>query len=65
MSAYAALQAKEFTSETDGYRATGHQRFVGTGYFDDVAQVIAGGEVSTMALRGSTEHEQFDLPIAQ
>ena len=60
MSAYADLQTAEFASEADGYRATGHQRFVGTGYFDEVAQVIAGGEVSTMALKGSTEEEQFD-----
>jgi isocitrate lyase len=59
MSAYADLQSEEFASENEGYRATGHQRFVGTGYFDEVAQVIAGGEVSTMALKGSTEEEQF------
>jgi isocitrate lyase len=32
---------------------------VGTGYFDEVAKVIAGGEVSTAALAGSTETEQF------
>jgi isocitrate lyase len=36
-----------------------HQRFVGTGYFDDVAQTIAGGASSTTALSGSTEEEQF------
>jgi isocitrate lyase len=36
-----------------------HQAFVGTGYFDDVAQVIAGGASSTTALHGSTEQEQF------
>ena len=59
MSAYAELQEREFASESQGYRGTGHQRFVGTGYFDDVAQVIAGGELSTAALRGSTEEEQF------
>jgi isocitrate lyase len=60
MSAYAELQAAEFAAEADGYRATGHQRFVGTGYFDEVAQTIAGGETSTAALRGSTEEAQFD-----
>jgi isocitrate lyase len=65
MSAYAELQSNEFGAEKNGYRATGHQRFVGTGYFDEVAQVIAGGEVSTMALKGSTEEEQFTMPIAQ
>jgi isocitrate lyase len=61
MSAYAELQSAEFAAEANGYRATGHQRFVGTGYFDEVAQVIAGGETSTAALRGSTEEQQFDV----
>ncbi len=43
MTAYAALQEREFTREADsGYRATKHQRFVGTGYFDEVAQTISG-----------------------
>jgi isocitrate lyase len=32
---------------------------VGTGYFDEVAQVIMAGECSTGALKGSTEQEQF------
>lgn len=59
MSAYSELQEAEFAAEADGYTATKHQREVGTGYFDDVAQVIAGGESSTTALRGSTEQEQF------
>jgi isocitrate lyase len=59
MSAYAALQENEFAMEDEGYEATAHQRFVGTGYFDEVAQVISGGETSTAALRGSTEEEQF------
>ncbi len=36
-----------------------HQRFVGTGYFDQVQQVISGGLASTTALAGSTEAEQF------
>ncbi len=43
----------------EGYTATKHQREVGTGYFDEVAQVIAGGEASTLALAGSTEAAQF------
>jgi isocitrate lyase len=59
MEAYAELQEAEFTAEKHGYSATKHQREVGTGYFDDVAQVIAGGHSSTTALRGSTEEEQF------
>jgi isocitrate lyase len=59
MSAYSELQQKEFAAEKDGYRAVKHQQFVGTGYFDDVSQVIAGGTSSTTALHGSTEQEQF------
>lgn len=59
MAAYSELQEAEFAVESDGYTATKHQREVGTGYFDDVAQVIAGGESSTTALHGSTEQEQF------
>jgi isocitrate lyase len=60
MTAYAALQEREFAREADaGYRATKHQRFVGTGYFDEVAQTIACGSSSTTALCGSTEEAQF------
>jgi isocitrate lyase len=59
MAAYSDLQEAEFGIEAAGYTATKHQREVGTGYFDDVAQVIAGGESSTTALHGSTEREQF------
>jgi isocitrate lyase len=60
MSAYCQLQEKEFASEEDfGYAAVKHQRFVGTGYFDAVQQVVAGGTSSTTALEGSTEAAQF------
>jgi isocitrate lyase len=60
MTAYSRLQEKEFSRETQfGYEAVKHQRFVGTGYFDQVQQVISGGLASTMALKGSTEAEQF------
>ncbi len=59
MAAYSELQQAEFASEVYGYTATRHQREVGTGYFDEVAQVIAGGTSSTTALTGSTEEEQF------
>jgi len=60
MTAYSALQEKEFASEREhGYQAAKHQRFVGTGYFDQVQQVISGGLASTMALAESTEAEQF------
>lgn len=59
MSAYARLQEREFEMEPNGYRAVKHQSFVGTGYFDMVAEVIEGGKGSTGALKGSTEEEQF------
>ncbi len=59
MAAYSELQEEEFAAEADGYTATKHQHEVGTGYFDEVAKVICGGESSTAALAGSTEAEQF------
>ena len=60
MTAYSRLQEKEFSREfTHGYEAVKHQRFVGTGYFDAVTQVIASGHSSVTALAGSTEAEQF------
>ena len=60
MTAYARLQEKEFSREREyGYEAVKHQRFVGTGYFDAVTQVIASGASSITALDGSTEQEQF------
>ncbi len=59
MSAYAELQAQELTAEAHGYSAVRHQHEVGTGYFDEVAKVIAGGASSTTALDESTEAAQF------
>jgi isocitrate lyase len=60
MTAYCRLQQAEFElEEKAGYRAVKHQRFVGTGYFDQVAQTIATGQASTVALAGSTESAQF------
>jgi isocitrate lyase len=60
MTAYSRLQEKEFAREAEyGYEAVKHQRFVGTGYFDALTQVIAGGLASTTALEGSTEQAQF------
>ncbi len=64
MAAYSELQQAEFAAESDGYTATRHQREVGAGYFDDIAQVVAEGKSSTTALHGSTEHEQFDKALA-
>ena len=63
MLAYSHLQEREFDmAEKFGYGAVKHQRFVGTGYFDQVATTIASGNISTCALPGSTEEEQFEDP---
>jgi isocitrate lyase len=59
MAAYSELQESEFASEAQGYTATRHQREVGTGYFDEVMQLIASGQSATLALEGSTEAAQF------
>src|SRR5436309_64081 len=59
MQAYSQLQQREFSNEAVGYEAVKHQQFVGTGYFDLVTKVVAGGLASTVALDGSTEAEQF------
>jgi len=59
MAAYSEFQQAEFAAEKDGYTATRHQREVGTGYFDQVAEVISGGRSTTLALEDSTEAHQF------
>lgn len=59
MKAYSQLQEREFSCERFGYDAVKHQQFVGTGYFDQVAKAVAGGNVSLAALDGSTEADQF------
>ena len=59
MAAYSELQQAEFAAEATGYSATRHQREVGTGYFDQVAEVISGGRSTTLALEESTEAHQF------
>ena len=64
MPAYVELQEREFDLELEGYTATRHQREVGAGYFDQVMRAVSGGESSTLALRGSTEEEQFDAARA-
>src|ERR1700722_9039061 len=64
MSAYSQLQEREFHCEQkEQYEGVKHQRFVGTGYFDDVQHVITGGTASTKALEGSTENKQFAEPL--
>ena len=66
MTAYVRLQEREFELEAEGYTATRHQREVGAGWFDLVAQAVSGGESSTLALEGSTEEAQFRAtPVAR
>jgi isocitrate lyase len=60
MSAFVELQEAEFAAAERGFTAVRHQREVGTGYFDAVTQTIQGGRSSTVALKGSTEEEQFE-----
>jgi isocitrate lyase len=59
MAAYSELQQAEFAAEKYGYEATRHQREVGTGYFDLVANTLSGGQASTTAMGESTESAQF------
>ena len=64
MTAYARFQNKEFEHEKDGgYMATTHHRFVGTGYFDVIAEKIVGTNLSTGARNGSTEEQQFNRAV--
>ena len=60
MYAYSKMQEREIANEPNGFRATKHQSFVGTGYFDAVQTTITSGLSSTTAMQGSTEEEQFD-----
>lgn len=62
MSAYVKLQQQEFAAAEKGYTFVAHQQEVGTGYFDEVTNVIQGGKSSVTALTGSTEEEQFKKP---
>ena len=59
MLAYSNMQEKEFESEKYGFRSTKHQGFVGTGYFDKVQNTIMQGKTDTVAMKGSTETDQF------
>ena len=59
MTAYSKLQQSEFNQVTNGFTAVKHQREVGTGYFDKISQIVSDGDSSTLALKGSTEEEQF------
>lgn len=61
MAAYSELQEAEFAAESHGYTAVKHQREVGTGYFDLIAETVSAGQSSTTALSGSTERQQFHI----
>lgn len=65
MAAYAELQEREFASEKLGYEAVKHQQFVGTGYFDQITEIVTGGRSSSLALKESTEAEQFQTEAAK
>ena len=62
MPAFVELQEAEFAAAARGFTAVKHQREVGTGYFDAVAQTIQQGQSCTTALHGSTEDAQFFEP---
>ncbi|HEY2806711.1 MAG TPA: isocitrate lyase [Gemmatimonadales bacterium] len=59
MAAYSDLQQREFAAEKDGYEAVRHQEFVGVGYFDEITEIVTSGKASSLAMKGSTEAEQF------
>ncbi len=60
MAAYSKFQEKEFELERkQGFTAVKHQSFVGAGYFDEIQNILSGGQSSTAALKGSTEEDQF------
>ncbi len=59
MAAYSELQEDEFAEEEKGYAAVKHQRFVGTGFFDEITNVVSQGHSALAALSGSTEEAQF------
>lgn len=60
MAGYSQLQEREFALQAEGFKAVKHQAFVGTGYFDAVQNTVMQGQASTVALKGSTEEEQFN-----
>jgi len=65
MTVYSKLQQEEFAAEELGDRAVTHQHFVGTGYFDETAQIVSSGNSSITALAGSTDTAQFPGPVAK
>ena len=64
MAAYSELQQREFAAEALGYEAVRHQEFVGVPYFDEITEIVTGGRSSSIAMKGSTEEEQFHGAVA-
>ncbi len=63
MKAYVEMvQKPEFERESEGYTGVKHQREVGTGYYDMLAEIVSSGRSMTKALAGSTELAQFKVP---
>jgi isocitrate lyase len=60
MKAYADFQKEELSLEKErGYSAIKHQSFVGAGYYDALMMLATNGNMTTHAMKGSTEEEQF------
>ena len=59
MAGYSELQEREFALQKQGFRAVKHQSFVGTGYFDEVQNIVTNGSSATVAMKDSTEAAQF------
>ena len=65
MGAYSEHQTREFElNKTEGFKAVKHQSFFGTSYFDRVQNTVSGRESSTIALKESTETQQFNKQAA-
>ena len=58
MPAFVELQEREFAAASKGFTAVKHQREVGTGFFDEILNIV-NKDSSIGALKGSTEDEQF------
>jgi isocitrate lyase len=59
MAGYSELQEREFALQQKGFRAVKHQSFVGTGYFDEVQNIVTNGSSATVAMKDSTETHNF------
>jgi isocitrate lyase len=57
MAGYAEMQQREFEAQARGFTTVKHQREVGVGYFDIIAEAV--GATSTVANKHSTEADQF------